>query len=145
MYNPDNYQAEQTAAVPAHGQNEANRSVPATEQPGFELPGWIWQTMLAAYGIFFTALFLATGRDSTARFALVVSIGYTVMYFATARILNAIKGREQRSPLARSGGTLDCATGQMDLTAVAAQVLTVPLCVAGFAVSILIIRVLLSA
>jgi hypothetical protein len=61
---------------------------------------------------------------------LVISGLYMLMFFGTAKLLNAQKGAEHDSPLDRSDGLLDTWTGPMDRRTVAAQILAVP---AGFA------------
>ncbi|MBU2587745.1 MAG: hypothetical protein KJ872_06480 [Alphaproteobacteria bacterium] len=56
-----------------------------------EFPAWIWAVMLAGYGVFFACMILATGNDLHALFAIIVSIGYTVMFFGAASILVGLK------------------------------------------------------
>lgn len=109
-------------------------------QHGFQLPGWIWQAMIAAYVVFFAAITAATGRDGPALFAIVVSVGFASIYFSLAFTLASVKGRERRSPLHARDGVLQTWCGPMDRTAVAAQVLTVPVCLAIFATAIFVIR-----
>jgi hypothetical protein len=99
-------------------------------QAGFQLPRWMWRTMFACYAIFFLGIGAATGRDTAAIFALVISALYVLMFFGTAGLLSAQKGPEHGSPLDRHGGLLDTWTGPMSSRAVAAQILAVP---AGFA------------
>lgn len=99
-------------------------------QAGFQLPRWMWRAMFACYAIFFVGIGAATGRDTATIFALVISLLYMLMYFATAELLHAQKGPEHDSPLDRAGGMLDTWTGPMDRGTVAAQLLAVP---AGFA------------
>lgn len=109
-------------------------------QHGFQLPGWIWRTMIAAYVVFFVAITAATGHDGPALFVIAISVGFAFMYFSLAGVLASVKGRERRSPLSVRGGVLQTWCGPMDRTAVAAQVLTVPVCLAIFAAAILGIR-----
>jgi len=109
-------------------------------QPGFQLPHWMWATMLASYAVFFIGIATATGRDGGAWFAIVVSIGYVVMFFGLATLLNSVKGHERPSPLNRMQGVLNTYCGPMNSKAVAAQILTVPLCFAFFAMALLLIR-----
>lgn len=111
-------------------------------QHGFQIPGWIWSTMIASYAVFFLAIAVATGRDGAARFAIVISIGFAVVYFSLAAILASVKGRERRSPIAVPSGMLQTYCGAMSRGAVAAQILTVPACLAFFALAILTIRTL---
>ncbi len=111
-------------------------------QDGFQIPGWIWSAMIAAYVVFFLAIAVATGRDGAARFVIVISIGFAVVYFSLAAILGSVKGHERRSPISLPSGVLQTYCGPMSRGAVAAQILTVPACIAFFAVAILTIRTL---
>lgn len=113
---------------------------PTAEHGGSGMPGWIWQTMLGAYALFFGGLFLATGRDSASIFVLVISIGYTIMYFGTARVLLEVNPAPTPDRFERGLDDLQTWTGPMSRGAVAAQVLTVPLCLALFGLAIMIIR-----
>lgn len=110
----------------------------AIANPGFQLPARIWKTMVACYAIFFVAIFAATGGSGVARFMIVVSVLYTVMFFGLARIGARQAGREERSPLDR-GQPLSTSTGWMDARSVASQVLVVPVIIAFFGVSIAVI------
>src|SRR3546814_4802046 len=58
---------------------------------------------------------------------IVISVFYVVMVFGTTGILNAQKGPEYDSPLDRVGGVLETRTGPMNLRAVGAQILAVPI------------------
>lgn len=112
----------------------------AAQNAGFQLPREVWMAMLACYAVFFAAISIATGGSDPARFAIVVSVLYTAVYFGVARIGARQAGREAKSPLER-GKMLDTWTGLMDKTAVYGQILIVPFAVALFGVSILIITV----
>lgn len=105
---------------------------------GFQLPRRLWMTMLGCYAVFFGALAVATGASGAARFAIVVSVLYTLVFFGVARIGARQAGAEERSPLDR-GKALQTWTGPMDAKAVYGQVLIVPMAVAGFAVAISVI------
>lgn len=109
-----------------------------------ELPGWIWGTMALCYGTFFGGLLAATGNDGEALFALVVSVGYTAMYFGTAGILFDMNPPRQPSAFARRLAPLQTWTGPMSTGAVAAQVLTVPGCLAFFGASVALIRLVVT-
>lgn len=111
-------------------------------QDGFQFPGWIWTSMLAAYALFFIAITVATGRSGSALFAIVISIGYTVMFFAVATIIGGVKGHEKPSPLAKRDGVLQTHTGPMNAKTVAGQVLVVPVCIVIFAIGILLVRLI---
>jgi len=110
---------------------------------GFELPRSVWSTILACYAVFFAAISLATGGSGHARFAIVVSIIYTAIYFGVARIGARQAGPEAPSPLER-GKPLDTWTGLMDSTAVHGQVLIVPIAIALFGIVIAIIAAVLT-
>jgi hypothetical protein len=113
-------------------------------QHGFQIPGWIWVTMLSAYTIFFAAIIAAMAHDGETIFVLVVSVGFAVTFFGLAKVLSALKGVERRSPLASRGGVLQTFCGPMSRGAVAAQILTVPACIAFFGLAILVIRVMIA-
>jgi hypothetical protein len=113
------------------------------EHSNFEFPRWIWGTMFAGYAIFFAGLIAATAGDGKAAFALVISILYTVMFFGTARILANLDGRRVGA-FNRAGGKLRTWTGPMDLGSVAGQVLTIPLLLGFFGVSIAIISAIVT-
>ncbi len=112
----------------------------SSEHAGTEFPAWIWGTMIAAYAVFFTGMILATGRDGDTRFVLVISIGFALVYFTCARLLLALKPARSASDFSRRLKPLQTWTGTMGMGAVAAQVLTVPLCIAFFGLAILAIR-----
>jgi hypothetical protein len=105
-----------------------------------EMPAWIWGSMAVCYGIFFAGLIAATGHDGEALFALVISIGYALMYFGSAAALFSVAPPRRRSAFARGVGPLKTWTGPMDTAAVAAQVLTVPACLAFFGLAVAAIR-----
>jgi hypothetical protein len=110
------------------------------ETVDLEIPGWIWGTMALCYGLFFGGLFAASGHDGEAIFAIVISLGYAVMYFGTASILFGMNPPRQPSAFMRGLAPLQTWTGEMDTTAVAAQILTVPACLAFFGIAAAIIR-----
>lgn len=103
--------------------------------PGFQLPPRIWGAMLASYVVFFAAIAAATGGSGHARFAIVVSILYTAMFFGLARVGAGVSGTEAASPLDR-GEALQTWTGAMDRKSVFAQVLVVPVTLAIFGLGI---------
>lgn len=116
---------------------------PARVQPegvDLEMPAWIWGSMAACYGTFFGGLIAATGHDGEALFALAISIGYALMYFGSAAALFGVDRPVRRSAFARGIGPLQTWTGPMDTPAVAAQVLTVPACLAFFGLAAAVIR-----
>jgi Na+/phosphate symporter len=121
-------------APAANKENVANPSKihPAhrTSEPRtFELPMTIWYSMFASYAVFFGALLAVTGRDTGTVFVIVISMGYAVMYFGTAAILNSISPKTQRSG---NRDKIDTFTGSLSLPAAYAQILTVPILVALF-------------
>ena len=110
------------------------------EKVDLELPGWIWGNMAACYGLFFGGLFAASGHDGEAIFAIAISLGYAAMYFGTASILFGMNPPRQPSAFVRGLAPLQTWTGPMDTRAVAAQVLTVPACLAFFGLAAAVIR-----
>ena len=110
----------------------------APANPGFQLPSAVWTVMFACYATFFGAIALATGGSATAKFAIVISVLYTAIYFGVARIGARQAGPEVASPL-EHGEMLDTWTGPMDKKAVYGQVLIVPIAVALFGIGILVI------
>jgi hypothetical protein len=131
---------DQAGAATVHAA-QADRQPPAQpEHNDPELPGWMWRAMFACYGVFFAGLIAAAGHSIEAGFMLAISIGYTAMYFGTAVILIAQKPAPRRSLFALGLGPLSTYTGPMSTAAVASQVLTIPMCLALFGVSIAVIR-----
>lgn len=110
------------------------------ENSDMEFPAWIWAVMFVGYGVFFACMILATGKDLHALFAIAISIGYTVMYFAAASILVGLKPARRRSDFARGVAPLQTYTGPMSMTAVFGQVLVIPICLALFGFAMVIIR-----
>lgn len=110
----------------------------APQNAGFQLPKTVWTGMLACYGVFFAAIWVATGGSGAARFAIIISVLYTAVYFGIARIGARQAGPEDLSPL-EHGKMLDTWTGLMDSKAVYGQVLAVPFAVAFFGVAVLVI------
>lgn len=110
-----------------------------------ELSGWIWGVMALCYGTFFGGLFVATGRDGEALFAILVSVGYAAMYFGTAGLLFGLNPPRRPSAFARGLAPLQTWTGPMGTGAVVAQVLTVPGCLAFFGLAIALIRAVVVA
>lgn len=104
-------------------------------KPGFQFPPRVWGLMLASYAVFFVAIFAATGGSGHARFAIVISVLYTAMFFGVARIGAGIGGPERLSPLDR-GQPLQTWTGPMDSRSAYAQVLVVPMVIALFGIGI---------
>ncbi len=109
------------------------------EGSSFGLPGWIWFLLLGAYATFFGALALATAHDGSTVFAVVVSVLYTAMFFGTAAVLQGL-GKRGRQGFERGDAVLDTYTGPMGTASVAAQVLTVPLLFAAFAIALVVMR-----
>lgn len=110
----------------------------APDQPEhrrFELPASVWVGMLASYGVFFVCITLATGGSGHARFAIAISIAYTVIFFGLSRIMVGQAGPDARSPLSR-GEALPTWCGPMEGKAVYGQILIVPFAVALFGLAI---------
>ncbi|GGA02820.1 hypothetical protein T8S45_03295 [Blastomonas marina] len=110
----------------------------APANQGFQLPARVWLAMLGCYAAFFTALAIATSASGKALFAIAISVLYTAIYFGVARIGAAQAGPEAQSPL-DCGEPLQTWTGPMDAISVYAQILIVPLAVAGFGIGVAVI------
>ncbi len=106
-----------------------------TRAQGFQFPKRVWVAMLACYGVFFIAILAATGASGHARFAIIVSVLYTAMYFGVARIGSLQGGPEDASPLDR-GQDLQTWAGPMSSGSVYSQVLIVPVVLAFFGIAI---------
>ncbi|MEP7315823.1 MAG: hypothetical protein ABI667_03920 [Sphingomicrobium sp.] len=111
----------------------------SSESSGFGFPGWIWTVFFGSYAVFFAALALATARGGHAVFVIVVSVLYAVMFFGTATILQSL-GKGKPHGFECGAPVLDTWTGPMSTASVAAQVLTIPILFAIFAIAIFLIR-----
>lgn len=107
------------------------------ERRTVDLPKSILWMMFLSYAVFFTAITIATGRDRSTLFMIVISAGYGVMYFGTAAVLNSVGAadRPRSAP-----GDIDTATGKLSYRAAFAQILTVPFVIAFFGCAIAVIR-----
>ncbi len=113
----------------------------AHEARTFEISAPLWWAMFTCYAVFFGALIAATGRGTAAVFALVVSIGYTFVYFGTASILNRVSAPERAAlPSIAADAGMQTYTGWMSGTAVIAQILIVPISLALFACAFAVVR-----
>lgn len=121
-----------------HDTQPAQATRPAHRNPGYQFPPRLWGMMMACYAVFFGAIYVATGGSGHARFAIVVSVLYTVMYFSLARIGARVAGKEAVSPLDR-GSPLQTWGGPMGKSAVYSQVLIVPLVLALFGIGMAVI------
>ena len=110
-----------------------------SENSSFGLPGWMWFLLFGYYGTFFGAIALATARDGTTVFAIVVSILYTLMLFGTAAVLQGL-GKRWQQGFEPGERILETYTGPMGTASVAAQVLTVPVLFAVFAIALIVMR-----
>lgn len=110
------------------------------EKTDLEIPNGIWLTMFACYAVFFGALLVATGRETGAVFMIVISALYVVVYFGVASVLFSQNRPANRSLFAKGIGPLMTNTGPMSKGAVAGQILTIPFCLALFAIAIAIYR-----
>lgn len=108
------------------------------EQRGFELPGRIWQAMIACYALFFTAIIAALGSSGEAMLSILVALAYVVIFFGTARIVLHQNPARVPSPL-DSEGVLATWCGPMDRKAVYGQILVVPVAVALFGIAVAVI------
>ena len=120
---------------------QPNSAPVSSPNRGFELPRRLWGMMFTCYALFFVMIGAATGGSTASRFAIVVSIIYTAIYFGVARIGAKQAGPEARSPL-EEGKSLQTWAGPMDAVAVYGQVLIVPFAIALFGCAILIVTLL---
>ncbi len=119
--------------------NETAVELLTGEQRGFEIPARLWVTMVASYGVFLSALLVATGGgESTLNIA--ISAFYMLMFFGLVKVLVRHGPTQGRSPLKGPNRILQTLYGPLGEREVAAQMLVVPLCVAFFGVAILVIR-----
>lgn len=141
-----NYQFESGQAITAefigemvNVKNEVK--APSHEIQTFGLSSKVWTVMFASYVFFFGALIIATGHDSAAIFALVISIAYSLMYFGTAAVLNTVSAGERKTlSVSDQNEGIETQTGWMNNSAVNAQILSVPILLAVFACGFAIIR-----
>jgi hypothetical protein len=106
------------------------------EAVSFAMPRGIWPIMFASYAIFFIAMAVAAGGDGGALMMIIISAGYTAMYFGTAGLLDRVDSASR--PL----GTMpdfDTHTGRMTYGAGFAQILAVPIVVAVVGVAMALI------
>lgn len=134
-----NTMAAETRAIECLQDSYIEHSAPervSQERRTFDLPKSIWWVMFLAYAVFFTAITVATGNDRSTLFVLVISIGYTVMYFGTAAALNSVGSNERPATIQ---GDIETATGKLRYHAAFAQILTVPILLAFFGCAIAVI------
>lgn len=117
---------------------------PAHEARTFDLPGSIWAVMFLSYGVFFGALALTVGGTFDALGMVIISVCYTIMFFGTTIVMSRIARahRPQQGPGPAHSGAIETATGPLGFGAAAAQILTVPLLFAFFAICIGLISAL---
>lgn len=114
----------------------AERAAP--ERPdGFQLPFSIWLSMFACYGTFIGALALATGGSGPAKLVLAISVGFMLAYFGVGSIIARQGSRDRKE--ASEARPLQTIYGPMSMGAVRAQILTVPIALVFFGMSILVI------
>ncbi|MCC6478222.1 hypothetical protein [Sphingorhabdus sp.] len=109
------------------------------EATDLQVPKPIWHAMWASYALFFAGLFAAIGSERSGLFMLVISVAYTFVFFGTAAILFGLNRPRTKSQFELGLGPLQTWTGPMSRSAVAGQILAVPLCIALFGISIAII------
>jgi hypothetical protein len=97
--------------------------------------------MFLAYAVFFLAITIATGRDRSALFMIVISASYAVMYFGTAAVMNAVGAHGRPATVS---GDIDTATGKLSYGAAFAQILTVPIVIALFGCAIAVVRAIVA-
>lgn len=128
------------AVVPAeHNDNETATELLRGEQRYFEIPGRLWTSMIAFYGIFFAAMFAAIG-GGYGTFVLVVSVFFVTMFFGTTWAMLKQSPAQPRSPLDGPNRALSTLNGRLKSNEVALQMLIVPACAAFLGVAVLVIR-----
>lgn len=129
--------AEAPTAVTLYPAGSDIRPVPAhPESNDTQIPRPIWRIMFLCYGIFFAGLLAATGRGTEAIFLISICIGYAVMFFGLASILVGLDGKDHHLPAPNRNRVLQTWGGPMSPTAVAGQILTIPVCFALFGIAL---------
>lgn len=118
---------------------EARTAPRVGERVGFEIPAGIWSAMVACYGVFLSALLVAT-RGAHAAFMIAISTFYVIMFFGTSRVMLRHAPAQPRGPLERTDGVLQTIYGPLGRSEVLAQMLVVPMAIAFFGIAILAIR-----
>ncbi|RED16003.1 hypothetical protein [Parasphingopyxis lamellibrachiae] len=120
------------------------RRGPTHEARTFDLPGSIWAIMFLSYGVFFGSLALTVGGTFDALGMVIISVCYTVMFFGTAIVMSRVarNHRPEQGAGAVHSGPVETATGPLGYGAAAAQILTVPILFAFFAICIGLISAL---
>lgn len=108
------------------------------ESRGFELPARIWLAMIACYGLFLAAMFVALGGSGKAMLSIAVSVIYVSVFFSVGRIVVRQNPGRGASPLDRDG-FLMTHFGPMERKAVYGQILVVPAAVSFFGVAVAVI------
>jgi hypothetical protein len=120
-----------------HATELDHANVAQPEKRRFELPVAIWVGMLASYAVFFASMISVAGGSGHAAFAVVISIGYTIVFFGVSRLIARQAGPDAPSPLLR-GKDMPTWCGPMESKAVYGQILIVPMAVAAFGIGIAI-------
>ena len=109
------------------------------EATDLQIPKSVWHVMWACYALFFLGLLAAIGTELSGLFMLTISAAYTFMFFGTAAVLFGLNPPRKKSHFEHGIGVLETWTGPMSRSAVAGQILAVPLCIALFGISIAVI------
>ncbi|MBK6706720.1 MAG: hypothetical protein IPG54_04230 [Sphingomonadales bacterium] len=109
------------------------------EATDLQIPRSVWHAMWACYALFFAGLLTAIGTERSGLFMLAISVAYTFMFFGTAAILFELNPPRKKSHFENGIGVLETWSGPMTHSAVAGQILVVPLCIALFGISIAVI------
>jgi hypothetical protein len=112
--------------------------------PGAELPGMIYQLILAAYGGLLLIAWLAFGRSEESEFNISFAVALGLIFFALPIILRQVAARRSRKRTVDVALTkkVDIATGPLSLREVYVQVLLIPFTLAAAAVMIGMVDVL---
>ena len=128
----------QDRLVGTDGRSAVSISPEAAGRPdGFQLPGSVWLSLFGCYAFFITALAVAAGGSGPARLVLAISAFFMIAYFGTASILARVGPRDHVK--ADAAKPLQTMYGPLEMGAVRAQILTVPIAIASFGLAILVV------
>lgn len=111
------------------------------EALSFAMPRGIWPVMFASYATFFAAMAVAASGDGMTLMMLVISAGYTLIYFGTAALLNHVDTADRPRRMEQD---FDTCTGRLSYLAGLTQILAVPILVAFFGVGIAVLWALVN-
>jgi hypothetical protein len=143
MYEAPINLADAQEAKPGPVEDDLLDHAPVHHPEGFQLPGALWRVMFACYGVFMLSLAFAAGGSTAARFVIVISGLFMLMFFSTATILANLGApdSEQASavrPLMTIYGPLGAGEAWI-------QVLIIPMSLAVYGIAVLMVVSLVRA